>query len=340
LNLLVTGAAGFIGSHFVRLVQRERPTWNIIIVDALTYSGNESTMVDLLSAGARFFHARIEDRSAIAQIIEENAVTHMVNFAAESHNDRSLQGSSFLTSNAFGVEVLAHLTKEYKLERFLQVSTDEVYGSIAEGQFYESTSIAPNTPYSASKAAGEMVCRAHWKAFQTPIVVTRGGNTYGPYQYPEKLIPFFTVRLLLGKKVPLYGDGSQIREWIHVEDHAAGILTALEHGQLGEAYNVGDDNERENRETVRLLLTATGQDESLVKSIEDPRKGAHDARYSMNTAKLRSLGWEPKIPFDRGLTETVEWYKANTSWWSELLDNASYQDFIRQFYGKSLGADL
>ncbi|MDX2064834.1 MAG: dTDP-glucose 4,6-dehydratase [Fimbriimonadaceae bacterium] len=340
MRVLVTGAAGFIGSHFVRVLQRERPTFAVAVFDALTYSGNRSTVESL--GDIPFFEGRIEDAAQVAHAIETFRPDAIVNFAAESHNDRSLDtASSFLVSNAIGVETLLNAVKTHGLSRIVHVSTDEVYGSIPTGKFFEDTPIAPNTPYSASKAAGDCVCRAHFHAYRTPVVVTRGGNTYGPYQYPEKLIPFFTVRLLLGKKVPVYGDGTQVREWIHAEDHARGILAALEHGKDGEIYNIGDENERQNREIVEILLRETDRGTELVKHIEDPRKGAHDVRYSMDHAKAtRELGWKPQVNFLSALPATVAWYRANEAWWRPITENADYQAFIERYYGRFLGEDL
>ncbi|CAN1543271.1 RfbB dTDP-D-glucose 4,6-dehydratase [Fimbriimonadaceae bacterium] len=339
MNLLVTGAAGFIGSHFVRLVRRVRPDWTVHVLDALTYSGNCSTMADFLADGlVNFHHGRIEDYQKVSEIVQQNQIDQLVNFAAESHNDRSLvSGSSFLVSNAMGVENLLNVVRENQIQRFVQVSTDEVYGTIAEGKFTEETPIAPNTPYSASKAAGDLQCRAHFKAYKTPVVVTRGGNTFGPFQYPEKLIPFFATRLIQGKHVPLYGDGSQIREWIHAEDHAAGVLHVLEHGLVGEAYNIGDVNERTNLEILEVLLEETGRGQELVINIEDPRKGAHDARYSMATDKLQALGWKPEKDFIPSLRSTIQWYRENRDWWEPIVQDPQYQAFVKQYYGKYLG---
>jgi dTDP-glucose 4,6-dehydratase len=338
--VLVTGAAGFIGSHFVRVVQRERPDFAVAVYDALTYSGNRSTVASL--GNVPFYEGRIENATQLNHALDDFRPDAIVNFAAESHNDRSLDSNaSFLVSNAIGVETLLHAVRVRGLKRIVHVSTDEVYGSITEGKFFETTPLAPNTPYSASKAAGDCVCRAHYHAYRTPVVVTRGGNTYGPYQYPEKLIPFFTVRLLLGKKVPVYGDGTQVREWIHAADHARGVLAALELGQDGEIYNIGDENERQNRDIVTILLRETGRDSSLVKHIEDPRKGAHDVRYSMDHAKAtRELGWRPQVDFLSALPETVAWYRDHESWWRPITENPDYQDFIQRYYGRFLGEDL
>lgn len=340
MNLLVTGGAGFIGSNFVRLVLAERPDWHVVVLDALTYAGNRSTMADFAQQ-VPFVHARIEDSAAVKAAIQEHKITHIVNFAAESHNDRSIEdASAFIRSNVVGPYNLLEQVRALGLEKMVHVSTDEVYGSIDEGEFTESTPLQPNTPYSASKAGGDLQCRAHFKSYGTPVVVTRGGNTYGPFQYPEKLISFFAVRLLLGKKVPVYGEGNQIREWIHVMDHAAGILMALEQGVPGTAYNVGDTNERTNIWITRRLLELTGKDDSLIKFIEDPRKGAHDARYSMRCERLAELGWQPKRKLDEALAATVAWYQENQQWWQEITAKAEYREFIARFYGPGLGADL
>ncbi|MBS1719632.1 MAG: dTDP-glucose 4,6-dehydratase [Armatimonadetes bacterium] len=342
MRFLVTGGAGFIGSAFVRAVLRDFPTAEVVIFDALTYAGNLSTIADVLDSGrVKFVPGRIQDVASVEGTFRSFPPTHVVNFAAESHNDRSLlDAGSFIQTDVAGVYVLLEACRKFGVERFLQVSTDEVFGSILEGEFTESSPIEPNTPYAASKAGGELQVRAHVKAFKTPALVTHGGNSYGPFHFPEKLIPFFIVRLIDGKKVPLYGEGDQIREWIHVDDHAEGILHALMHGTPGESYNVGDVNERRNRDVVSILLEETGRDESFVKKIPDPRKGAHDARYSMNCDKLRALGWSPKREFIASLRETVRWYRENEAWWRPLIATADYQSFIKRFYGPSLGDDL
>jgi dTDP-glucose 4,6-dehydratase len=342
MRLLVTGSAGFIGSHFVRLVLASRPGDSVVSLDALTYSGNLSTVAQFDgNPRFRFAPGRIEDPTVVRGLIEAHQITHIVNFAAESHNDRSLiEPTVFLRSNAMGIENLLQVARELGVQRILHVSTDEVYGSIPSGKFSEDSPLEPNTPYSASKAAGDLVCRAHWITYRTPVVVTRGGNTYGPYQYPEKLIPFFTTRLLQGKKVPVYGDGSQIREWIHASDHSAGILRALLQGENGQIYNVGDRNEHRNMDIVKILLEETGRDASLVKHIPDPRGAAHDARYSMVTDKIQGLGWQPSVSFEEGLRQTVKWYAENEAWWRPITQTSDYQNFVKRYYGPSLGPDL
>jgi dTDP-glucose 4,6-dehydratase len=340
MQILVTGAAGFIGSNFVRLVRKKLPDAKIVVLDALTYAGNLSTIADVRDQ-VSFYPGRIQDPVVVEGIIKAENISHIVNFAAESHNDRSLlHAGSFIETDVLGVYVLLEATKKFGLERMLHVSTDEVYGSIADGHFTESSPLQPNTPYSASKAGGELQIRAHRKAYGTPVLWTRGGNTYGPYQFPEKLIPFFLTRLIDGKKVPLYGEGDQVREWIHAMDHAGGVLHCLLHGELGEAYNVGDINERTNREVVKILLETTGRDESLVKKIPDPRKGAHDQRYSMTTEKSNALGWKPEMPFEESLRATAKWYVDNQDWWRPLISTDDFKAFTKRFYGPSLGEDL
>lgn len=342
MNILVCGGAGFIGSHFVRLALRELPEARVAVYDAFTYAGNANNFHDFKDNPRFSSHGGwIQDRHRVAEVVKSQEITHMVNFAAESHNDRSLlEAGSFIDTNITGVHTLLGAVREHGILRYVQVSTDEVYGTVDQGHFTEESPIEPNTPYSAAKAGGDLQVRAYVKAFNTPALITRGGNTYGPYHYPEKLIPFFVTRLIDRKKVPLYGEGNQVREWIHAEDHAAGILHVLRHGADGEIYNVGDVNERTNIQTVRILLDELGLDESLIKRIPDPRGGAHDKRYSMSTAKLNALGWKPRRAFEESLRETVRWYVDNEWWWRPITQDAGYQEFIRSFYGRTLGEDL
>lgn len=342
MNILVCGGAGFIGSSFARLVLSKHPEDKVVVYDALTYAGHLSTIEDLeTDEKFRFHQGRIEDSGAISRVIKDEEIDTIVNFAAETHNDRSLldQGG-FLQTNVIGVSVLLEMTREHGIQKYVQVSTDEVYGTIDEGHFTETSPLEPNTPYSASKAAGDLLCRAHFVSYKTPVIVTRGGNSYGPYHYPEKLIPFFISRLMDDKKVPVYGEGDQIREWIHVADHASGINVALRNGQSGEVYNVADSNERTNMAVVRIMLEELGKSEELVKFIPDPRKGAHDKRYSMAADKLKRLGWSPTVPFETGIRETIQWFVQHERWWRPIVKDLGYQEFIRKFYGPGLGEDL
>lgn len=342
MRVMVTGGAGFIGSHFCRVFRRRYPEARLVVLDALTYAGNLANLEDFRDDRNFAFHpGRIQDRTVVEGILRAEGITHIVDFAAESHNDRSIQSSAeFIETNVLGVYTLLEATRRFAVQKYVHVSTDEVYGSIESGDFTEESPLEPNTPYSASKAGGDLLVRAYCKAFGVPAVITRGGNTYGPYQYPEKLIPFFATRLLEGKKVPIYGDGTQVREWIHAEDHASGVLKVLEDGQPGEVYNIGDENERQNREVVSILLDETGRDWDLVKSIPDPRKNAHDRRYSMSSAKLRKLGWKPEKSFEEEIRNTVRWYAARRDWWEPIVRSADYQEFVRAYYGPSLGEDL
>ncbi|MCC6404037.1 MAG: dTDP-glucose 4,6-dehydratase [Fimbriimonadaceae bacterium] len=340
MRLLVTGAAGFIGSHFVRHALVSEPGAKVAVLDALRYSGNRSTMADFADR-VEFFHGEIQDASFVEASFRAFRPTHVVNFAAESHNDRSfLDAGGFVETNVLGVQVLFEASRRHGADRVLHVSTDEVYGSILQGRFTEESPFRPNTPYSAAKAGGDLLCRAYFKSFGLPVIVTRGGNTYGPFHFPEKLVPFFCTRLLRGKKVPLYGEGGQSREWIHVADHASGIWAAMTKGEPGEAYNVGDDNERTNLAVVSAMLDELGLDKGLIKRIPDPRRGGHDSRYSMDAGKLRALGWAPTISFEEGLRATVRWFRDREDWWGPLYDRGDSQEFFARFYGASLGDDL
>ena len=345
-TILVTGGAGFIGSNYCRYVLEKHPDYRVAALDALTYAGNLSTIADLqndpnTAPRFRFYPGKIQDETVVNGIIEAEKVDCIVNFAAESHNDRSiLDPGSFIQTDVYGVFTLLDATKRHNLDKILHVSTDEVYGTIDEGQFYETTPLEPNTPYSSSKAGGELQARAHRITYGTPTLITRCGNNFGPFQYPEKLIPFFVTRLMDDRKVPLYGDGSQVRDWVYVMDHCAGIDYVLHHGELGEAYNIGTDGECPNIEIVNRLLKLLGKPESLIKYIADPRGGAHDKRYSINSDKLRGIDWKPAYEFEAALEQTVRWYIENESWWRPIVAKPDYQKFVKRFYGKYLGEDL
>ena len=341
-TLLVTGGAGFIGANFVHYWLAAHPADRVVVLDALTYAGNLANLAPVWeNPRFRFYPGRIQDATVVDGIFRSERVTHVVNFAADSHNDRSmLDPGGLIQTNVYGVSVLLELARNHAVERFLHVSTDEVYGEIESGLFTESHPLEPRTPYSAGKAGGDLQVRAHVIAFNTPALITRGSNTFGPLQYPEKMLPFFITRAHANKKLPVYGDGGQVRDWIFVRDHCRGIAVALELGGIGEVYNVGGGNERTNIEVVRKVLSLLDKPESLIKHIGDPRGKAHDRRYALDSSKLQSLGWRPEHDFDDALRESVGWYVENESWWRPIVDSAEYQSFISRYYGPYLGEEL
>lgn len=315
MRLLVTGGCGFIGSHFVRVVLKSRKAWQVVNLDALTYAGNPDNLRSVEEDPRyRFVRGSIEDAVLVEKLAKEG-FDAFVNFAAESHVDRSLHGPiDFVRSNIEGTAVLLEAAKRVKLGRYLQISTDEVYGSLPPtGVFRESTPLHPNNPYSATKAGADHLALSYQRTFGLDVVVTRSSNNYGPNQYPEKFIPLFVTNALEGKPCPVYGDGLQIRDWLHVEDNARGILAALEKGKSGEVYNLGGGNERPNLEVAKAILAHLGKPESLLKYVED-RLG-HDRRYALDSFKARKeLAWSPKIAFDEGLRSTIDWYRENPGW--------------------------
>ncbi len=341
-TLIVTGGAGFIGANFVHYWLETRPDDRVIALDALTYAGNLDNLKPVWNDPRfRFYPGLIQDPVVVYGLFRAEKPTHVLNFAAESHNDRSmLDPTSLIAANVTGVNVLMEACRKYGIERFLHVSTDEVYGEIGDGAFREDFPLEPRTPYSAGKAGGEFQVRAHRIAFGTPALVTRGSNTFGPYQFPEKILPFFITRAMQDKKLPIYGAGNQVRDWIFVRDHCSGIAWALEHGELGEAYNVGGGNERPNIEVTRKVLGLLGKPETLIKHIEDPRGDAHDKRYALDTSKMRSIGWKPDHDFDAALEATVRWYVDNEWWWRPIVESPEYNTYIMRYYGPYLRADL
>ena len=314
MKLLVTGGAGFIGSCFVRHILKKHPDYKIINLDALTYCGNLENLNDLKNnPNHTFIKGNICDRSLAQELISE--VDCVVNFAAESHVDNSIKHPEiFVETNVQGTLNLLQVSKELGVDRFLQVSTDEVYGTLGKtGYFYETTPLAPNSPYSASKASADMLVRAYFETYKMPVLNTRCSNNYGPYQYPEKLIPFFISQLLKDEKVPVYGDGLNVRDWLYVYDHCEAIDVVLHNGKVGEVYNIGGHNEKTNLEITHLILNAMGKDESSIKYVED-RLG-HDRRYAISNDKITSeLGWSPSIKFEEGIKLTIDWYLNNQDW--------------------------
>jgi dTDP-glucose 4,6-dehydratase len=328
---LVTGAAGFIGSNFVRQLVDERPDAQVIAYDALTYAGNLENLEGYLDR-IRFVRGDICDAEAVADVMADG-VEVVVNFAAESHVDRSIHGAAdFIRTNIQGTQVLLDQVRANRVARYVQISTDEVYGALGPtGRFSEKTPLSPNSPYSASKAGADLLAASYHHTFGTPVIITRCSNNYGPYQFPEKIIPLFITNLMESKKVPVYGDGMQIRDWIHVSDHARAIRSVIEKGQPGEVYNIGGDNEWPNIGLTRQLLKLLGQDESMIEHVKD--RPGHDRRYAVDHAKItRGLGWQPEIPFQEGLAATVTWYRENESWW-QRVKSGEYLEYYKKQYG-------
>ncbi len=324
MNILVTGGAGFIGSNFVRRIFDETLTGinEVVILDKLTYAGVQSNLASVSEQSRyRFVEGDICDPSLVTQLVD--SVDAVINFAAESHVDRSISSAAaFVETNVAGVQVLLDAVKVTGgKKRFIQVSTDEVYGSIEKGAWDESCSLLPNSPYSASKAGGELLARSYNRTHDLDVVITRCSNNYGPYHFPEKLIPLFITNLIEGKKVPVYGSGQNVRDWLHVDDHCRGIHTILMNGNSGAVYNIGGGRELTNLEITHLILESMGADESSVEYVED-RKG-HDLRYSVDWTKInRELGYEPQVKFEDGLRETIKWYRDNQTWWEPLKKRA------------------
>lgn len=338
MRILVTGGAGFIGSNFVRILLTET-THEVVVLDKLTYAGNLRNLEGFIAEGGaptagkcRFIRGDIADLHTVKTALSgADAVVH---FAAESHVDRSiLEPQEFVRTNVLGTLTLLQAGREAGVKKFIQVSTDEVYGSLGEkGKFTEETPLAPNSPYSASKAAADLLVRSFFKTYDFPAVITRCSNNYGPYQFPEKVIPLFIANALEDKPLPLYGDGGNVRDWIYVEDHCRALLTVLEKGKAGEIYNIGGETEKTNLELTRTILKLLGKPESLIKFVKD--RPAHDRRYAMDIGKIkRELGWSPRFSFEEGIEKTIKWYLDNRSWWEEVR-SGEYQDYYRKWYGE------
>jgi dTDP-glucose 4,6-dehydratase len=335
MKLLVTGGAGFIGSNFVIHMLESYPDVSLINLDLLTYAGNLENLQDTVPYGDRhrFVRVDITDRRLVLELMSERPEI-VVNFAAESHVDRSiLDSSAFVNTNVLGTQVLLEACREFQVPRFVQISTDEVYGSLgSDGAFTEDHSLAPNSPYSASKAAADLLCRAYHKTHGLDVVITRCSNNYGPWQFPEKLIPLMISNALQDKELPVYGDGLNVRDWIHVKDHCSAVDVVLRKGRSGEIYNVGGCCEYPNLEIVRYILRRLGKPEALIRFVQD--RPGHDRRYAMDASKLqRELGWQPAISFEDGMNHTISWYIEHEAWW-QRIKSGEYLTYYEKWYGK------
>jgi dTDP-glucose 4,6-dehydratase len=318
MRLLITGGAGFIGSNFIRYHLSCNPSDEIINVDSLTYAGNPNNLFDIQNDSRYyFFKENICNQSKIERIIKKHDVDAIINFAAETHVDRSINNpDTFLHTNILGTHTLLNLARQYELSSFLQISTDEVYGSRVSGSFCESDRLTPSSPYSASKASSDLIALSYKITYDLPVIVTRCTNNFGPYQYPEKLIPLFVTNLLRGKTVPVYGTGKNVRDWIYVVDHCSAIDLLLKKGRAGEIYNIGSGNEMNNLEITELLLCFLEKGNEMITFVKD--RPGHDFRYSIDCSKIKKLGWKPAYSFKSALNETVDWYKMNSWWWEPL----------------------
>jgi len=341
MRLLVTGGCGFIGSNFIHYALREHDDWEVVNLDRLTYAGNPANLSDI-EGDERYSFVRgdIADRDLVDGLFRDG-LDAVVNFAAETHVDRSiLDPSPFIDTNVRGTQVLLEAARNHDVGRFVHISTDEVYGSVTEGRFTEDSPLRPNSPYAASKAAADLLCRAYHISYGVPVMVTRSSNNYGPYQFPEKLIPLMIRNALAGMDLPVYGEGAQVRDWLYVEDNCRAIGMVLMKGRPGEIYNIGGGSERRNIEVVEMICRALGERlnrdpedfKRLIKHIRDPRGAAHDFRYALECSKMRGLGWMPVVSFEEGLARTVEWYLANQDWVEGVI-TGEYLEYCRRVYG-------
>ncbi|WHH57412.1 dTDP-glucose 4,6-dehydratase [Petroclostridium sp. X23] len=338
LKLLVTGGAGFIGGNFIHYMLNKYKDSQIICVDALTYAGNMETLEAVLeNPSFKFIKADISDREIIYKVFEEEKPNIIVNFAAESHVDRSIESPSvFLQTNVMGTQVLLDACRKYGIDRYHQVSTDEVYGDLPLDRpdlfFTEDTPIHTSSPYSASKAAADLLVQAYHRTFKLPVTISRCSNNYGPYHFPEKLIPLMIANALNNKHLPVYGKGENVRDWLYVEDHCSAIDLIIHKGRIGEVYNIGGHNERTNLEVVKTIIRELGKNEGLIKFVKD--RAGHDLRYAIDPTKIHNeLGWLPQTTFDEGIKKTIQWYLDNRKWWENII-NEEYKNYYEKMYGR------
>jgi dTDP-glucose 4,6-dehydratase len=334
-TILVTGGCGFIGTNFIYYMLSQYQNYRIINLDKLTYCGNLDNLCELVNTPQYFFvKGDIADKKKVVEILKEEKVDVIVNFAAESHVDRSIEEPDpFLRTNVLGTQVLLQGMLEMKVPLFIQISTDEVYGSLGDtGFFTETTSLKPNSPYAASKAAADLLVRAYTKTYGLTTIITRCSNNYGPYQFPEKLIPLMISNALEDRELPIYGDGTNIRDWIYVEDHCQALDLILHHGRSGEIYNIGGNSELTNLEVVRTILSILDKPESLIRFVKD--RPGHDRRYAMDFSKLhKELGWYPKVKFEKGIQKAINWYMTHQEWW-QRIKTGEYKEYYERMYGK------
>jgi dTDP-glucose 4,6-dehydratase len=315
MKVLITGGAGFIGSNFVRLFLERRPNDKVVVLDALTYAGLKENLEDVMNK-ITFIHGDIRKEEDVEKAIQ--GCEEVIHFAAETHVDRSIDDPRpFLTTDVVGTGIMLLKSKEHGIKKFLHVSTDEVYGEIKDGFFTEDSPFRPRSPYSASKAGADLLVQAFYTTYKLPVIIARPSNNYGPNQYPEKLIPLFVTNLVQDKKVPVYAQGLNVRDWLFVNDCCEGILTVFEKGKIGEAYNIGGDCEKPNMEVVKMILETLGKGEDMIEFVKD--RPGHEFRYALDNSKIKKLGWEPTTPFNEGLKKTIEWYKNNEKWWRPLI---------------------
>jgi dTDP-glucose 4,6-dehydratase len=331
MKILVTGGAGFIGSNFIRYILSKYPHYKIVNLDKLTYAGNLDNLSDMEdNPNYQFVKGDICDQNLVERMVEDK-IDVIINFAAETHVDRSIYDPKiFVKTNVLGTQVLLESALKFKIDRFIQISTDEVYGTLTKGFFTESSPLLPNSPYSASKASADLQVRSYFKTFSLPAVITRCTNNYGPYQFPEKLIPLFITNALSGQKLPLYGDGLYVRDWLYVEGHCKALDLVLHKGKIGEIYNISGSYEKTNLEITELILKRLNKPKSLIKHVKD--RPAHDRRYALDSSKIKNeLGWKPDASFDEGLSKTVDWYIANQKWWQKIK-TGEYLDYYQKHY--------
>ena len=339
-HLMVTGGAGFIGSNFVRYMLERYPEYVIVVYDKLTYAGRLENLQDIAERfGDRYVFVKgdICDAQTVEETVQTHAIDTIVNFAAETHVDRSLMGpGSFIQTDVYGTFVLLEAAKKFGLERYHQISTDEVYGQVLENRSQEADKLEPRSPYSASKAGGDLMVLAYYESWGMPITITRGSNNVGPYQYPEKVVPLFATNALDDQPLPVYGDGMQMRDYQYVLDHCEGIDVVLHHGALGEVYNVGTGSEMTNMEMTQIVLRTLGKPKSLIKHVED--RPGHDRRYALDVSKLRALGWTSRHTCAEAVEKTVRWYAENETWWRPIKSGDLYKSYYQDQYGKRLGS--